>query len=75
MSLRADYNKIRLPLIRFLDQFPESALKKYETELHRFVETRHPGVFNDIRTKREMTDDLREKMNAALKEFNETFTA
>jgi F-type H+/Na+-transporting ATPase subunit alpha len=59
----------------FLDQFPESALKKYETELHRFVETRHPNVFNDIRTKREMTDDLREKMNAALKEFNETFTA
>jgi F-type H+-transporting ATPase subunit alpha len=58
-----------------LDQFPESALKKYETELHRFVETRHPNVFNDIRTKREMTDDLREKMNAALKEFNETFTA
>jgi F-type H+/Na+-transporting ATPase subunit alpha len=59
----------------FVDQFPESALKKYETELHRFVETRHPGVFNDIRTKRELTDDLREKMNAALKEFNETFTA
>ena len=59
----------------FLDQFPESALKKYETELYRFVETRHPNVFNDIRTKREMTDDLREKMNAALKEFNETFTA
>ena len=58
-----------------LDQFPESALKKYETELYRFVETRHPDVFNDIRTKREMTDDLREKMNAALKEFNETFTA
>jgi F-type H+-transporting ATPase subunit alpha len=59
----------------FLDQFPESALKKYETELHRFVETRHPDVFNDIRAKRELTDDLREKINAALKEFNETFTA
>jgi F-type H+/Na+-transporting ATPase subunit alpha len=59
----------------FLDKFPESALKKYETELHRFVETNHPDVFNDIRTKREMTDDLKEKMNAALKEFNENFTA
>jgi F-type H+-transporting ATPase subunit alpha len=59
----------------FLDKFPESALKKYETELHRFVETSHPDVFNDISTKREMTDDLKEKMNAALKEFNENFTA
>jgi F-type H+/Na+-transporting ATPase subunit alpha len=59
----------------FVDQIPESALKKYETELYRFVETRHPGVFNDVRTKRELTDDLKEKMNAALQEFNETFTA
>jgi len=59
----------------FLDQLPESALKKYESELHRFIETRHPDIFNDIRTKRELTDDLKTRMNAALKEFNESFTA
>ncbi|MGH7965519.1 MAG: F0F1 ATP synthase subunit alpha, partial [Candidatus Binatia bacterium] len=59
----------------FLDQLPEAALKKYESELHRFIETRHPDIFTDIRTKRELTDDLKTRMNAALKEFNESFTA
>lgn len=59
----------------FVDHLPESALKKYETELYRFVETRYPEIFADIRTKRELTDDLTERINAALKEFNESFTA
>jgi F-type H+-transporting ATPase subunit alpha len=59
----------------FVDHLPESALKKYETELNRFIETRYPEIFTDIRTKRELTDDLTERINAALKEFNESFTA
>jgi len=59
----------------YVDQLPESALKKYETELHRFVENRYPEVFNEIRSKRELNDEIKEKMNAVLKEFNETFTA
>jgi F-type H+-transporting ATPase subunit alpha len=49
-------------------------LKKYETELARFIENRHPDIFTDIRTKRELTDELKNKINVALKEFNETFT-
>jgi F-type H+-transporting ATPase subunit alpha len=59
----------------FVDHLPESALKKYETELGRFIDNRHPDIFNDIRTKRELTDDLRDRINAALKEFNESFSA
>jgi F-type H+/Na+-transporting ATPase subunit alpha len=59
----------------FLDHLPESALKKYESELFRFIETRHPDVFTDIRSKRELSDDLKEKITATLKEFNETFSA
>jgi len=58
----------------FLDSFPESALKKYETELTRFIESRYPDIFNDIRTKRELTDELKNKINVAFKEFNEAFT-
>jgi F-type H+-transporting ATPase subunit alpha len=58
----------------FVDHLSESALKKYETELSRFIENRHPDIYNDIRTKRELTDDLRERINAAFKEFNESFT-
>src|SRR3989454_237328 len=43
----------------FVDHLPESALKKYEVELYRFVENRHPDIFTDIRTKRDLTDDLK----------------
>src|SRR5437867_3592987 len=59
----------------FVDHLPESALKKYEVELYRFVENRHPDIYDDIRTKRELTDDLKGRVDAALKEFNESFTA
>jgi F-type H+-transporting ATPase subunit alpha len=59
----------------FVDHLPESALTKYEAELYRFVETRYPNIFTDIRTKRELTDDLKEQINTALKEFNESFSA
>ena len=59
----------------FVDHLPESALKKYEAELSRFVENRFPDIYNDIRTKKELTDDLKGRINAALKEFNESFTA
>jgi F-type H+-transporting ATPase subunit alpha len=59
----------------FVDHLPESVLKRYEQELFRFVETRHPDIFSEILTKRELTDDLRAKIDAALKEFNDTFTA
>ena len=58
----------------FVDHLPESALKKYEVELYRFIENRHPDIFTDIRTKRDLTDDLKGRINAALKEFNESFS-
>jgi len=59
----------------FVDHLPESALKKYETELSRFLENRHPGIYEDIRTQKELTEDLKNRLNAALQEFNEGFTA
>jgi F-type H+-transporting ATPase subunit alpha len=59
----------------FVDHLPESALKKYEQDLFRFIETRHPDIFTDLLTKRELSDELKERINAALEEFNESFTA
>ena len=31
----------------YVDQLPESAVRKYEAELYRFVENRHPELFDD----------------------------
>jgi F-type H+-transporting ATPase subunit alpha len=58
-----------------VDHLPESALKKYETEFYRFIESRHPDIYEDIRTKKDLTDDLKTRINAAFKEFNEIFAA
>jgi F-type H+-transporting ATPase subunit alpha len=59
----------------FVDHLPESALKKYEADLSRFLENRHPAVYEDIRTKKELTDEHKTRLTATLKEFNESFTA
>jgi F-type H+-transporting ATPase subunit alpha len=56
----------------FLDNFPESALQKYETELFRFMGT---DLLSDLRSQRELTDDIKGRLESTLKEFNETFTA
>lgn len=58
----------------YLDSFPESALKKYEAELSRFLENRHPDIYEDIRTKKELTDDVKTRLDSALEEFKQTFT-
>ncbi|MGE0681839.1 MAG: F0F1 ATP synthase subunit alpha [Candidatus Binatia bacterium] len=59
----------------YLDHLPESALKKYETDLIRFLENRHPDIYEDTRTKKELTDDLKTRLNSALEEFKQTFAA
>ena len=57
----------------FVDDLPISALKKYEQELHSFVESRHPDIFADILKKRELDNELRAKITKALEEFSEMF--
>jgi F-type H+-transporting ATPase subunit alpha len=58
----------------YLDHLPESALKKYETDLNRFLENRHPDIYEDIRAKKELTDELKTRLNSALEEFKQIFT-
>jgi F-type H+-transporting ATPase subunit alpha len=57
----------------FVDDLPLSALKKYEQELHSFIDSKHPDILADILTKRELDGDLRGKLNKALEEFKGVF--
>jgi F-type H+-transporting ATPase subunit alpha len=57
----------------FVDDLPLTALKKYEQELYSFVESRHPELFADILKKRELDNDLRERIKKTLTEFKGTF--
>jgi F-type H+-transporting ATPase subunit alpha len=57
----------------FVDDLAVTALKHYEQELYSFIESKHPDIFADILKKRELDNDLRSKMNAALEEFKGIF--
>ena len=59
----------------FVDQLEESKLKRYESELFRFLEQRHPQVLKSIAEKKQLSDDVKEGLNAALEQFKNEFTA
>ncbi len=59
----------------FVDQLEVSQLKRYEADLFRFIETRKPEVFKQILEKKQLSDDVKELLNAALEQFKGEFAA
>jgi F-type H+/Na+-transporting ATPase subunit alpha len=59
----------------YVDQLPETAVRKYEAELYRFVENRHPDLFEDLRAKQQLDDALKSKVNKILDAFKGVFAA
>ncbi|ABQ28404.1 F0F1 ATP synthase subunit alpha [Geotalea uraniireducens] len=59
----------------FIDDYPVSALRRYETELYTFFDTRKADVLADLRDKKAIDDDIKGKIVAALNEFKKEFTA
>jgi F-type H+-transporting ATPase subunit alpha len=59
----------------FLDSLPVEQCRKFEQEMYQFIETAHPGIFEEIRNKKALDDGLRGKMTAALQEFKSRFVA
>ena len=57
-----------------LDSIPVEAIGRYERELYTFFDTAHKDLLDALRASGELTDDLRGKFDAALKEFGETFS-
>ena len=58
----------------FLDDYPVSALRRYETELMMFFESRKADLVAELKEKKAMADDLKAKFIAALNEFKKEFT-
>ena len=59
----------------YLDRFEVGAIRAYETEIYRFLETRHPGILTGIAEKKQLDDQLRTDIENALKEFGDLFAA
>jgi F-type H+-transporting ATPase subunit alpha len=59
----------------FLDAVPVEDVRRYEEDLYRFIETRHPAVLTGIAEKKILDDEVKGALEAALKEFNQQFLA
>src|SRR6187431_1588331 len=59
----------------YLDNVALSDVRAFETELYRFIETRHPQVFRGIVEKKILDDDIKPALESALGEFNKQFLA
>jgi F-type H+-transporting ATPase subunit alpha len=58
----------------YVDALPVEAIVRYERELESFMESQHPEIYKAILEKRELTDDIKKQLNAALDQFKDRFS-
>ncbi len=59
----------------YTDKLPVDSLKQYEIDLYRYVDEKHPELWTEIKTKREITDDIKKLLDKVLKAFGKKFVA
>ncbi len=59
----------------FLDEYPVSALKKYEIELYAFFDNRQAELLAELRDKKAIDDDMKGRIIAAMSQLKKEFTA
>jgi F-type H+-transporting ATPase subunit alpha len=57
----------------YFDKLEVSQVKQFERELYAFVEARHRDLLDEIRTRREIPDDLRKRLLETLASFAQAF--
>ncbi len=57
----------------YLDNIPSNKIKNYEDQLFAFLKAKHPAITQEIATKKAIDDATKEKLKAALVEFNKEF--
>jgi len=58
----------------YIDTYPESALKKYEQEMLKFVEEKHADLIAEIKEKKQIDASVEDKLNNVLDQFKDKFT-
>ena len=59
----------------YLDALPVAAIQRYESELYAFLEAKHGAVLALLRDRKELADDVKAKIDAALSDFGTLFKA
>jgi F-type H+/Na+-transporting ATPase subunit alpha len=59
----------------YVDKLPVESLRQYEEELYRYIDEKEPSLFEDIRTKKEINDEIKKKLEKVLKAFAKQFVS
>jgi F-type H+-transporting ATPase subunit alpha len=59
----------------YMDTVALADVRAYETELYRLLESQHPAILTGIRDKKQLDDQLKGALDAAVKTFSTDFTA
>src|SRR6187455_3352102 len=59
----------------FLDSIPVEQLRDFETEFFTFLDTRKSGLIKALSDKKQIDDEIKGAMNAAIKEFSSEYAA
>jgi F-type H+-transporting ATPase subunit alpha len=59
----------------YLDDLPVSDIRAYEDGLHKYFATAQGALLEDLTKKKQLDDDLRNRMHAALKEYSANYKA
>ncbi len=57
----------------YLDEFPVNTIGKYEEKLLEYAQKNHLDLLREIKTQKNLTPELKQKMQEILKEFKEEF--
>ncbi len=58
----------------YLDDLPVEAVRKFEKQLYTYLDTQRPDILKEIKEKKALDEDLRKKIDEALKDFKSKFT-
>ena len=61
--------------VNWIRNVPVDQVPRYMSELSAFLDTKKPGVAKLVGEKRELSDEVKKAINAALKEFKDVFQA
>ncbi len=59
----------------YLDDIEVEAITKFERELYAFMDAKYPEILSEILEKKQLDDELQNKLHSAIKEFKATFSA
>ena len=59
----------------YLDTVAVEHVREYESSLYQFLEMRRPEVLTSLAAKKQIDDELKASLSAALKEFGDQFAA